>query len=533
MKHINEIKLEEWKAMGYQCYPPNREELKQAALTSPNWIHFGAGNIFRAYPAKLAQDLWSQGKLNSGIIVAEGYDFEIMDRVYTTYDNHSILAILKKDKTIEKSVLGSVVESLCLRQDHQDFLRLKEIFKCPSLQMASFTITEKGYQIQGNPQVELDFEKGPHHTISYIGNITSLLVERYQANALPIAMVSMDNCSHNGEKLQQAITSFAKAWIKAGYIDTGFLAYIENSDKVSFPWTMIDKITPRPSGQVLEVLCKDGLAGMEPVETSKGTYVAPFVNAEETGYLVIEDAFPNGRPPLEDCGVYFTSREIVEKVERMKVCTCLNPLHTALAIFGCLLGYQTIYECMQDAALKKLVERIGYQEGMPVVSNPEIIDPHVFLHEVLEERFVNPFIPDTPQRIACDTSMKLGIRFGETIKAYEQSDTLSVSSLRYIPFVFAGWCRYLMGVDEQGNAFTCSHDPMLDTLMPYLQHVRLGKDCNVHEVVYPILSNQDIFQVDLYALGLGNLVETYFKDMIQGTGAIRETLQNLLAKEEN
>jgi fructuronate reductase len=63
--------------------------------------------------------------------------------------------------------------------------------------------------------------------------------------------------------------------------------------------------------------------------TVKRTYIAPFVNTEIPQYLVIEDSFPNGRMPLEHAGVHFTDRETVNKVERMKVATCLNPLHSA------------------------------------------------------------------------------------------------------------------------------------------------------------------------------------------------------------
>ena len=73
----------------------------------------------------------------------------------------------------------------------------------------------------------------------------------------------------------------------------------------------------------------DGLEGFAPVRNARGTVKAPYVNAEESEYLVLEDAFPNGRPPLEKAGFFFTDRETVDKVERMKVCTCLNPLHTA------------------------------------------------------------------------------------------------------------------------------------------------------------------------------------------------------------
>ena len=67
---------------------------------------------------------------------------------------------------------------------------------------------------------------------------------------------------------------------------------MEDKNKVSFPWTMIDKITPRPDASVEDILKKDGIEDLDPVITSQNTYAAPFVNAEECEYLVIEDAFP-------------------------------------------------------------------------------------------------------------------------------------------------------------------------------------------------------------------------------------------------
>lgn len=114
-----------------------------------------------------------------------------------------------------------------------------------------------------------------------------------------------------------------------------------------------------------QLLLKDEIDGLSPVITQKNTYVAPFVNAEECQYLIIEDLFPNGKLPLDEAGIIYTNRETVNKVEKMKVCTCLNPLHTALAIFGCLLGYTLISEEMKNPLLKKLVETIGWKEGMP------------------------------------------------------------------------------------------------------------------------------------------------------------------------
>ena len=73
----------------------------------------------------------------------------------------------------------------------------------------------------------------------------------------------------------------------------------------------------------------------------------------------------------------------------MKVCTCLNPLHTALAVFGCLLGYKKISEEMKDRDLVSLLRRIGYEEGLPAVTDPGILDPREFLDTVLTVRFPN------------------------------------------------------------------------------------------------------------------------------------------------
>ena len=105
----------------------------------------------------------------------------------------------------------------------------------------------------------------------------------------------MDNCSHNGEKLQSSIVTMAKEWNKKGFVEEGFVEYITDESRVSFPWSMIDKITPRPADSVCRELENAGIEDMAPVITSKKTYIAPFVNAEGPQYLVIEDKLPNGR----------------------------------------------------------------------------------------------------------------------------------------------------------------------------------------------------------------------------------------------
>lgn len=519
-----------WKEKNYKLMKFDREKVIERTSAAPEWVHFGGGNIFRAYIAMLQQEMLDSGKAGTGIIVAEGYDYEIIDKFYRPHDNLSLAVTLHSDGSIDKTVVGSVTESLIMDPDREDWKRLKEIFEAPSLQMASFTITEKGYNLRNQkgeifPAVQSDFERGPSAPESYIGKVAALCYFRFLKGRLPIAMVSMDNCSHNGTRLYNAVNEFAEEWEARGYAKKGFAAYINDESKVSFPWSMIDKITPRPDDKVKQILISDGYEDADPVVTSKDTYIATFVNAEETQYLVIENKFPNGRPALEERGVIFTEREIVDKVEKMKVCTCLNPLHTALAVYGCLLGYKLISQEMKDPQLKKLVETIGYVEGLPVVVDPGIIDPKEFIDTVIQIRFPNPFMPDTPQRIATDTSQKLGIRYGETIKSYLKREDLSVSSLKLIPLVFAGWCRYLLAVGDDGEPFEPSPDPMLKDVQKHLEGIKLGDKSGYSEKLKPILSNSAIFGVDLYEVGLGELVEKYFGELIAGKGAVRNTLK--------
>jgi len=530
---LNGIQAERaaYEAAGYGLPAFDYETIKKNTEERPVWIHFGAGNIFRAFQANVVQNLLNRGIMDTGLIAAEGYDYEIIEKSCRPHDNLSILATLKADNTVDKTVVASIMDSLILDSGNEkDFSRLKEIFAASSLQMASFTITEKGYAVtdaKGNvlPAVAADFEKGPSKPDSYLGKVVSLLYHRYESGRLPMAMVSMDNCSHNGDKLRAAVLAFADAWCEKGLAEKGFLEYVKDSSKISFPWSMIDKITPRPDAKVEKMLEQDGMEELDAVITSRNTYIAPFVNAEECEYLVIEDAFPNGRPPLEKGGIIFTDRETVDKVEKMKVCTCLNPLHTTLAIYGCLLGYTLISEEMKNPLLKRFIEIIGYQEGLPVVVNPGILDPEEFIDQVVNVRIPNPFMPDTPQRIATDTSQKLAIRFGETIKAYEKSPELDPADLKLIPLVFAGWLRYLMGVDDRGNEFTCSADPLLEAAGAYVKDYELSHAPKDLSGLDKLLSNEKIFGVDLVKIGMAETVKKYFAELSAGIGAVEAVLE--------
>ena len=245
-----------FEAAGYKLPSFDYDKVSAKTKAAPTWIHFGAGNIFRAFQCNVAQNLLNAGVLDTGIIAVEGFDYEIIEKMYRPHDNLTILATLKADNTVEKTIVGSIMESLILDSENEaEYARLKEIFAAPSLQMASFTITEKGYAItdpKGNtlPAIAADFAKGPEKPASYLGKVVSLLYHRYVSGKLPIAMVSMDNCSHNGDKLAAAVTAIADAWCEAGLADAGFAAYVRDPEAVSYPWSMIDKIRQHPFNSI-------------------------------------------------------------------------------------------------------------------------------------------------------------------------------------------------------------------------------------------------------------------------------------------
>lgn len=516
---------ENWKGYHLPGYEP--EKIAENTAQNPRWLHFGSGNIFRIFPAVLCQRLIEQDKMDTGIVCCEGYDDEIITKCFRPYDNLSIAVTLNADGRLEKEVVGSMTESLTMLHDSK---RISEIFQKPSLQMVSFTITEKGYSLRNadndlTPAVKADMEQGPEGSRTFLGQLTAMCLARGKSCGKPLALVSMDNCSHNGEKLQASVMEIASAWLENSKITREDYFWLENN--IAFPWSMIDKITPRPHPMVEKQLKADGLEEISPFITAKKTYIAPFVNAEKPQYLVIEDNFPNGRPPLEEAGVIITDRDTVNKVEKMKVCTCLNPLHTCLAIYGCLLGYTSIAEEMKDKELHTFISRMSHEEGMPFVVNPGVIDPEQFLKEVLTERFPNPFMPDTPQRIATDTSQKLSIRYGETIKAYMASKDRSPSELKLIPLVLAGWLRYLTGIDDKGEKFEISPDPLYASMKEKLGDTRPGETIDP-ERLRPILSDASIFGVDLYECGLAEKVTGYFEELMKGTGAVRKTLRKYL-----
>ena len=324
-----------WLEKGYALPGYDRAAMIAATRVSPRWIHFGAGNIFRAFQCNAVQRLLETGAMDTGIVAVEGYDYEIIEKGYRPNDNYTLLVTLKADGSVEKTVIGSIAESCILDSGNAaEYSRLKAIFAHPGLQMASFTITEKGYAV--TPAVEADFANGPEAPQSYIGKVASLLYARYRAGGAPIAMVSMDNCSHNGDKLKAAILAFAKGWN-----DAGFTAYVTGG---------------QDEDRMADFFLQKGAANVVIKLGSKGSY---FKNQEKCFYT---DPFEVTPVDTTGCGDNFTAGFIHAFLKGLSMEECVRFASAAGALNSLGLGAssyirseQMVLDFMQNNGQKRII----------------------------------------------------------------------------------------------------------------------------------------------------------------------------------
>ncbi|MCT3399700.1 mannitol dehydrogenase family protein, partial [Lentilactobacillus hilgardii] len=188
--------------------------------------------------------------------------------------------ITHEDGKFEKELFASVADSLFFAADHQaEWDKLFKIFENPALQLATFSITEKGYNLwdtEGNllPAIQDDIKNGPKAPKNNMASLTALMFARFKAGKYPMALLSTDNFSQNGERLQKSVLTIADGWAKNGLVSAEFVDYLKDDQTISFPLSMIDRITPNPSDTVSDQLKKDGFEDYQILHTPGHTNIA-------------------------------------------------------------------------------------------------------------------------------------------------------------------------------------------------------------------------------------------------------------------
>ena len=412
--------------------------------TVPALVHIGVGGFNRSHLAVYLDDLLALGETRRwgefGVGLLPG------DKVI-----HSALAaqdylygLLMMDNAVESyRVIGSLVGHLYAPESCSAVL---ERLAARDTAIVSLTVTESGYFIEDatgrfladHADIVYDLEH-PDRPGTWVGYVAEAAARRMKGNGAPFTLLSCDNLEANGEKARRALLSYAE--IRGGAL----LQWIEQN--VSFPNSMVDRITPRTTGE-----------HSSRIEQTYGVCDRCPVISEPFRQWVIEDAFVAGRPAWELTGAQIVADVSPYEKTKMRV---LNGGHSAMGYAADLLGYSYIHEALRDPSLRELLMQF-MDEVRPTLQQLPGIDLDEYSVTVVK-RFSNAAIRDQVARICSDGCAKLAKFIVPSLFDLLQAGR----SPRVLPFVIASWLHYLRGVDENGRALTIS-DPMLDRLRPFL-----------------------------------------------------------------
>jgi mannitol 2-dehydrogenase len=393
-------------------------------------VHIGVGGFHRSHQAMYLDRLLEQGKAHEwaicgvGVLPSDRHMREVMaaqDCLYT-------LVVKNPDGSLDARVIGSIVEYLLAPDDPEAVV---EKMADEQTRIVSLTVTEGGYNISAvtgaflsdAPDIVSDLQSGAAPRTSF-GLVTEALVRRRTRGVPPFTVLSCDNIPENGDVARHSFAAFA------GLRDPGLGEWVR--DSVSFPNTMVDRITPATTDEDrAEVARRFGVEDGWPVVCE------PFTQ------WVVEERFGTGRPPLEDVGVQMV--EDVEPYELMKL-RLLNASHQGLCYFGHLCGYRLVSDVCQDPLFQQFL--LGYmrEEGAPTLPPVPGIDLAAYEEELIS-RFSNPHVRDTVARLCAESSD----RIPKWLLPVVRDNLAAGGEIRRSAAVVASWARYAEGVDEQGQ----------------------------------------------------------------------------------
>ena len=391
-------------------------------------LHLGVGSFHRAHQALYMHNLQALGdhswQLAGGNIRAD------------MADTMAALAAQNGEYTLETITPAEVHDYTRVTSISQvipfepKLAALIAVAANPTTRIISFTVTEAGYYLDANNVLDttiadlaadlaLARQHAPGNTI--YGALTAMLRQRMLSNSGPVTLLNCDNLRHNGDRSRSGLLQFITL-----LGDAELLAWV-NANTTS-PNAMVDRITPRPTADVAErVLKETGWADAVPVM------------GESFIQWVIEDNFCAGRPAWEKVGVEMVAS--VAPYEEAKI-RLLNAAHSCIAWAGTLVGHQYIHEGTHDATIRKFAFDYATDDVIPVLNTPENPSPIdlAAYRDVVLDRFGNPAIRDTNQRVAMDGYSKIPGFIVPTIRE-RLALGASISSVAILPALFLAYLQ--------------------------------------------------------------------------------------------
>lgn len=410
------------------------------AQTETGIVHLGFGGFHRAHMALYTDKLMNKdfaankkwGIAGVGLMPNDKKMQECLEPQDCLY------TLVERDgKNETAAVVGCVSEIIFAGETVSGLLSKIEN---PAVKIVSLTVTENGYCLNSTTK-KLDPEHAlvkndvtnPSQPKSAIGVIVESYRRRKNAGARAFTALSCDNIQHNGDVLREAVISLASLQ------DKELATWIEAN--ATFPNTMVDRITPVTKPEDIAYIEQEyGIADQWPVVCEAFTQ------------WVIEDNFADGRPAWEEVGAQFVPDVAPYEVMKLRL---LNCSHLTIACLGDLAGYKFIDETMANPLFQRFMQALMDKETGPTLPDVPGIDLPVY-KRTLVERFVNPSIKDTVERVATDAPLNTALAsIRDRLKANADIDLLALT--------LAAWLRRSRGEDEKGQTFTVRH-PLADRL---------------------------------------------------------------------
>jgi mannitol 2-dehydrogenase len=471
----------------------NRSSLKTGIA------HIGIGAFHRSHEAYYTDRVLNDKNANDwgicGIALLENdYDRKIFKTLEKQNGLYTLM-VTEPDGSLNARIIGSIVGYLFAPDDPgAAIMKLTS----PEIKIITLTITEGGYNFNTatgdfqftEPSVQWDITH-PEKPVTIFGYLTQALKLR-QKKCLPgVTIQSCDNIQKNGDTLKRVLLS---------YINTAepeLISWVERN--VTFPNSMVDRITPVTLPEVSEIIIKKfGFTDSWPVVSE------PFIQ------WIVEDNFCQGRPSWEKAGVQFVHD--VGPYEKMKI-RLLNAGHSILGFLGSIHGCTTVDEAVRIPHIKTFLRDFMDHEATPLLGSVEGINLEDY-KETLLQRFGNPFIKDQLSRICSESSAKIPKFLLPTINEHLQGG----GPIKRGTLVVAAWCRYLeLAGDPEFNLNV--QDKAGDILLR-----TAGESLNSDPLAF--LKNKEIFG-DL--VNSERFVNTYLKiiDVLRKYG-IETTIRDLV-----
>ncbi|WP_407341969.1 mannitol dehydrogenase family protein [Pengzhenrongella phosphoraccumulans] len=376
-------------------------------------VHLGWGAFHRGHQAVYTEDaMAATGDLRWGILGDVERTPQLVDAVRTQGGLYTVLSVgLDDEGTVVESarVVGSVVD---VAYPGDETPRLLRAMTAPTTHLVTLTVTEKGYTRrpdghldsgQAAPDLKAlaDEEAAGSDEVSAaspaataIGLLVRGLAARRRAGGHPLTVLSCDNMPDNGKVLKAVVDEFIDIALP-GAAGAALRTWLVGS--VTFPGSMVDRITPATTPEVL-----DRVATMIGARDEGAILAEPFTQ------WVIEDNFAAPRPAWELVGAELTDDVVPWENAKLRL---LNGTHSLLAYAGRLAGHTTLAEAVTDAAIVDHARAFMFDDALPTLTAPAGADLRAYGEELLR-RFANPATGHTTRQVSTDGTQKIPFRWG-------------------------------------------------------------------------------------------------------------------------